>query len=215
MLMSITIFLTSLFMFVVQQGASSPISSGFRRDDINETTAECDACMAGMDLVHYIVSDQYWVETYVIVGRELCETIPPGTFQNACKTYVNTYLPHALTAMAAAIQPQFICHVLQACKTAKETVNVKGDLGHNVFCEECKLGYKMNQSVLKRSIRTSMKQKPTLKHTKQIRFVIKFALLHHFYCNCLNKQLLHITTKRKEISFKGGIFSHYLKSGNK
>ncbi|CAH8502937.1 unnamed protein product [Heterobilharzia americana] len=214
-------------MFVVQQGASSPISSGFRRDDINETTAECDACMAGMDLVHYIVSDQYWVETYVIVGRELCETIPPGTFQNACKTYVNTYLPHALTAMAAAIQPQFICHVLQACKTAKETVNMKGDLGHNVFCEECKLGYVMLKGWL-----TDKEEIKSLKSTISVlcllfaenepkciktlnTFVIKFALLHHFYCNCLNKQLLHITTKRKEISFKGGIFSHYLKSGNK
>nr|AAW27067.1 SJCHGC06927 protein [Schistosoma japonicum] len=49
----------------------------FKDDGDNSTDAECDTCLTGMDLVHYILSDPYWVDTYLIAAKQLCESIPP------------------------------------------------------------------------------------------------------------------------------------------
>nr|CAH8841278.1 unnamed protein product [Trichobilharzia regenti] len=96
---------------------ASPVVHGLKDDDQNSTVAECDACMAGMDLVYYIITDKYWVDTYIIMGKQLCQTLPPGNFRNTCLTYVDVYFPHALKAMALAIQPHFICKAIEACNS--------------------------------------------------------------------------------------------------
>ncbi|TNN08858.1 hypothetical protein EWB00_006811 [Schistosoma japonicum] len=84
----------------------------FKDDGDNSTDAECDTCLAGMDLVHYILSDQYWVDTYLIAAKQLCESIPPGSLRNTCLTYVNEYLLLALKVMANSVRPESICKVM-------------------------------------------------------------------------------------------------------
>ncbi|CAH8840924.1 unnamed protein product [Trichobilharzia szidati] len=116
------ILLASFLSFAVKDAMASPALNNFRDDDQNATVAECDACMAGMDLVYYIITDKYWVDTYIIMGKQLCETLPPGSFRNTCLTYVDVYFPHALKAMAIAIQPQFICKAIQACNSTESLV---------------------------------------------------------------------------------------------
>nr|CAH8841275.1 unnamed protein product [Trichobilharzia regenti] len=148
MLVPVIIFLASLLSFAVKDAMASPVVHGLKDDDQNSTVAECDACMAGMDLVYYIITDKYWVDTYIIMGKQLCQTLPPGNFRNTCLTYVDVYFPHALKAMALAIQPHFICKMLEACDSAQSVVFKPRLLGDNIFCEECKYVYMLLQSWL-------------------------------------------------------------------
>ncbi|CAH8840930.1 unnamed protein product [Trichobilharzia szidati] len=148
MFVPVIILLASILSFAVQDAATSPALKNFRDDDQNATVAECDACMAGMDLVYYIITDKYWVETYIIMGKQLCGTLPPGSFRNTCLTYVDVYFPHALKAMAIAIQPQFICKAIQACNSTESLVFKPRRLGDNIFCEECKFIYMYLQNWL-------------------------------------------------------------------
>lgn len=44
--------------------------------------AECDTCLAGMNLVHYILSENYWVDIYMIAAQQLCQSIPSESLKN-------------------------------------------------------------------------------------------------------------------------------------
>ncbi|KAK4469694.1 hypothetical protein MN116_007220 [Schistosoma mekongi] len=120
----------------------------FRDDGDNSTDAECDTCLAGMDLIHYILSDKYWVDTYVIAARQLCESIPPGSLRNTCLTYVNEYLTLALKVMADSVKPESICKALQACNSTTNSLTNGVGFGDNILCEECRYGYMKIQSFI-------------------------------------------------------------------
>nr|CAX71351.1 Saposin-like,IPR008139 Saposin B,domain-containing protein [Schistosoma japonicum] len=134
----------------------------FKDDGDNSTDAECDTCLAGMDLVHYILSDPYWVDTYLIAAKQLCESIPPGSLRNTCLTYVNEYLLLALKVMANSVRPESICKALQACNSTTNSLTHRTGFGDNILCEECRSGFILLQSFITdhqqiRNIKSSLK----------------------------------------------------------
>ncbi|KAH9585355.1 hypothetical protein MS3_00006639 [Schistosoma haematobium] len=80
-----------------------------RNIDDNSTLAECDTCLAGMNLVHYILSENYWVEIYMIAAQQLCQSIPSESLRDTCLKYVNNYLNDTLKILATAVNPDYIC----------------------------------------------------------------------------------------------------------
>ncbi|CAH8477852.1 unnamed protein product [Schistosoma turkestanicum] len=104
--------------------------------------------MAGMSLVHYIISDKYWVETYMSAAEQICQSIPSEGFRNTCLLYVHKYLNTTLNAMANAVKPEYICNILKAC--GNESISLfsrKVDFEDSLFCEACKMGYLGMQSI--------------------------------------------------------------------
>ncbi|CAH8498276.1 unnamed protein product [Schistosoma mattheei] len=109
-----------ILLFVVQTAIFSVESNKInlvakRNIDDNSTLAECDTCLAGMNLVHYILSENYWVEIYMIAAQQLCQSIPSESLRNTCLKYVNNYLNNTLKILATAVNPDYICKALQAC----------------------------------------------------------------------------------------------------
>ncbi|CAH8515597.1 unnamed protein product [Schistosoma margrebowiei] len=114
--------------------------------DDNSTLAECDTCLAGMNLVHYILSENYWVEIYMIAAQQLCQSIPSESLRNTCLKYVNNYLNNTLKILATAVNPDYICKALQACTNDTNSLTTR-NIGDNIFCEECKFVYSRIQSI--------------------------------------------------------------------
>ncbi|CAH8510829.1 unnamed protein product [Schistosoma guineensis] len=117
-----------------------------RNNDDNSTLAECDTCLAGMNLVHYILSENYWVEIYMIAAQQLCQSIPSESLRNTCLKYVNNYLNNTLNILATAVNPDYICKALQACTNNTNSLTNR-NIGDNILCEECKFVYSRIQSI--------------------------------------------------------------------
>ncbi|KAK4469695.1 hypothetical protein MN116_007221 [Schistosoma mekongi] len=85
----------------------------------NETAlGKCDACIAGIGLLHFLLSDKFWIETYRSIGQEICEIIPSDSLQQTCMSYVSIFLEPALSIMANAVKPEYICKNLQECQNS-------------------------------------------------------------------------------------------------
>ncbi|CAH8504236.1 unnamed protein product [Schistosoma intercalatum] len=117
-----------------------------RNIDDNSTLAECDTCLAGMNLVHYILSENYWVEIYMIAAQQLCQSIPSESLRNTCLKYVNNYLNNTLNILATAVNPDYICKALQACTNNTNSLTNR-NIGDSILCEECKFVYSRIQSI--------------------------------------------------------------------
>ncbi|KAH9585349.1 hypothetical protein MS3_00006639 [Schistosoma haematobium] len=117
-----------------------------RNIDDNSTLAECDTCLAGMNLVHYILSENYWVEIYMIAAQQLCQSIPSESLRDTCLKYVNNYLNDTLKILATAVNPDYICKALQACTNNTNSLTNR-NIGDSILCEECKFVYSRIQSI--------------------------------------------------------------------
>nr|CAX71504.1 Saposin B domain-containing protein [Schistosoma japonicum]CAX71505.1 Saposin B domain-containing protein [Schistosoma japonicum]CAX71508.1 Saposin B domain-containing protein [Schistosoma japonicum] len=85
----------------------------------NETAlGKCDACIAGIGLLHFLLSDKFWIETYKSIGQQICEVIPNDNLKQTCLSYVSVFLEPALTIMANAVKPEYICKSLRECQNS-------------------------------------------------------------------------------------------------
>ncbi|XP_018649990.1 saposin containing protein [Schistosoma mansoni] len=108
--------------------------------------AECDTCLAGMNLVHYILSEDYWVKIYMIAAEQICQSIASESLKNTCQAYVNNYLNKTLDVLAKAVNPDYICKALQACANDTRSSSTRNS-GDSILCEGCKSVYNRIQSI--------------------------------------------------------------------
>ncbi|CAI2726816.1 unnamed protein product [Schistosoma spindalis] len=140
-----------ILLFVVQTAIFSAESNKINlvaktNNDDNSTLAECDTCLAGMNLVHYILSENYWVQIYMIAAQQVCQSIPSENLRNTCLQYVNNYLNKTLNILATAVNPDYICKALQACTNDTNSLTAR-NTGDSILCEECKFVYNRIQSI--------------------------------------------------------------------
>ncbi|CAH8521594.1 unnamed protein product [Schistosoma rodhaini] len=140
-----------ILVFVVQSVIRSTESNKINlltkeNKDDNSTIAECDTCLAGMNLVHYILSEDYWVKIYMIAAEQICQSIASESLKNTCQAYVNNYLNKTLDVLAKAVNPDYICKALQACANDTRSSSTRNS-GDSILCEGCKSVYNRIQSI--------------------------------------------------------------------
>ncbi|XP_018649991.1 uncharacterized protein Smp_014570.1 [Schistosoma mansoni] len=140
-----------ILVFVVQSVICSTESNKINlltkeNKDDNSTIAECDTCLAGMNLVHYILSEDYWVKIYMIAAEQICQSIASESLKNTCQAYVNNYLNKTLDVLAKAVNPDYICKALQACANDTRSSSTRNS-GDSILCEGCKSVYNRIQSI--------------------------------------------------------------------